>query len=395
MFKPANPDALAPNALVSDARVSDRGNQPLSQSLASFRQAFTAGFARHLPIYLVVGLIFAVALIVQARIGVSIYYGYAAKVCWTLVVYPAQIFALLFAKRYLENVFIAKSRTPASMAFNSLIAPLVGKTSSVSQANVVNFVHFLLAFLLFSVSFGALKTSIALLNAFAWDEVLHTADRALHFGYLPHEWLSFIVDHPFAVFVVNFFYNIWYFVILGALFFAGYSRNDPYRLRFIVALFALWLIGGFFIATAFSSAGPCFFERAGFGTDYAPLMAKLNAANAIWPIWALPTQDMLWSGFKGELSVSPGISAFPSMHVASAVLVALWAFKRNRLWGWLATGYAAAIMIGSVALAWHYAVDGYASAVLTVLIWKAVGWIIPLDHGDAMAPALSAEPEVV
>ena len=35
--------------------------------------------------------------------------------------------------------------------------------------------------------------------------------------------------------------------------------------------------------------------------------------------------------------------------------------------------FAAIVMLGSVALGWHYAVDGYAGALITIAIWKAVG----------------------
>jgi len=28
-----------------------------------------------------------------------------------------------------------------------------------------------------------------------------------------------------------------------------------------------------------------------------------------------------------------------------------------------------------VALGWHYAIDGYASIILTLVVWKVVGWL--------------------
>lgn len=361
--------------------------------LADYAQALGASYRSHRPIHALALLAFVTALVVQSRIGGSMYYGYAFTVCSTLFFYPILIFAVLFAKRYLELALIEKAAAPATTAMNTLLPYIIGENALVPKRNAVNFVNFLVAFIVFAISFAALKSAIAVLHPFAWDETLRDADRAIHFGRLPHEWLSPILDHPSAVFAVNFLYNIWYFVVLGALFFAGFRTNDPYRARFIASFFAVWLFIGFFIAVAFSSAGPCYFERIGLGGDYAPLMAKLNAANAVWPIWALQTQDLLWSGFKGEIAISPGISAFPSIHVATVVLIALWAFRQNQLLGWLATAYAAIIMVGSVALGWHYAVDGYASLVLTVLIWKIVGFALPRDtQGGALAAATPASP---
>ena len=37
------------------------------------------------------------------------------------------------------------------------------------------------------------------------------------------------------------------------------------------------------------------------------------------------------------------------------------------------------IQVGSVHLGWHYAVDGYASMILTVLLWWGIGKLLGLD----------------
>ena len=53
-----------------------------------------------------------------------------------------------------------------------------------------------------------------------------------------------------------------------------------------------------------------------------------------------------------------------------AVLFALTlgeAFPLLRVTGWL---YVLCIQLGSVVLAWHYAIDGYVSALLTLAVWK-------------------------
>ncbi|TGV96166.1 phosphatase PAP2 family protein, partial [Mesorhizobium sp. M2E.F.Ca.ET.154.01.1.1] len=99
-------------------------------------------------------------------------------------------------------------------------------------------------------------------------------------------------------------------------------------------------------------------------------------ADRIYPIWALSTQDMLWGGYTGATSGSIGISALPSMHVAMAGLFALYATRRSRLAGVLMWAFSGIIMIASVALGWHYALDGYAGALLSVAIWKACGYFL-------------------
>ena len=80
-----------------------------------------------------------------------------------------------------------------------------------------------------------------------------------------------------------------------------------------------------------------------------------------------------------------GISAMPSILVASSVLFALVAWRANRVLGWIFWAYAAAVMLGSVHLAWHYALDGYLGAALTVLIWRLAGWWLDRDGAFAKA----------
>jgi membrane-associated phospholipid phosphatase len=56
--------------------------------------------------------------------------------------------------------------------------------------------------------------------------------------------------------------------------------------------------------------------------------------------------------------------------------MAIIAFKYRRWAGIMMTIFASLIMVGSVMLAWHYAVDGYAGILIAILCWKASGWLI-------------------
>ena len=81
---------------------------------------------------------------------------------------------------------------------------------------------------------------------------------------------------------------------------------------------------------------------------------------------------MLWDGYIGKIPAL-GISAMPSMHNASAVLFAL-AFRQvSKRLGWFFAAYAAVILVGSVHLGWHYAIDGYAGVVIAVFSWWLAG----------------------
>ena len=65
----------------------------------------------------------------------------------------------------------------------------------------------------------------------------------------------------------------------------------------------------------------------------------------------------------------------PSMHVATTVLFICCAVASGKRWLiWFTSIFSAVILIGSVMLSWHYAVDGYLGAVIALACWKASGW---------------------
>ena len=227
--------------------------------------------------------------------------------------------------------------------------------------------------ILFVGAYGTLKGAIAVLSPFAWDTVFADAGKALFFGRHPYEILAPILHWPLAVFSINFLYNLWYFMLIGSFLVAAGTKRPAIRHQYVMAFMACWFVGGFLAAMIFSSAGPCYYARIGLGDAFAPLMRALHAVDARFPLWALSTQNALWEGFTGLRPGSAGISAFPSMHVASAMLMALLASSIHRIAGTVMWVYAGVILFGSVLLGWHYLVDGLASIPFAVLVWKLSG----------------------
>lgn len=226
----------------------------------------------------------------------------------------------------------------------------------------------------FMFIFAQVKALIPVFQPFAWDPTFDHLDRALHFGQLPWEWLQPVLGYAPVTFLLNLNYNFWFLAMwIFLAHFLWVERAGIHRTRALLAFFLIWAICGSLFAVVLSSAGPAFYGRLGLSPDpYAPLMAYLTATNEMLPIWAIPTQDMLWAGYMGEGAMR-GISAMPSIHNASALLLVLAAWNRSLFVRSVAILHAVLIFIGSIHLAWHYAVDSYLAWAMALLIWWAAG----------------------
>jgi len=227
----------------------------------------------------------------------------------------------------------------------------------------------LLLVAVFSSAFTDAKANIAQIQPFAWDPWLAGIDRGLHFGHDPWVLLQPVFGSPLATTFLNANYHFWLFLMYFMIFMASFDRHERARsARFIFALLLSFALGGNILAILLSSAGPVYFQAFGFGTDFAPLMQGLRASDQVSPVWALDVQRALLKGFHDETEIR-GISAMPSMHVASSAIMTLYAFSWRPWAGWLMVLFSALIMFGSVHLGWHYAVDAYIALPLAVLCW--------------------------
>jgi hypothetical protein len=337
---------------------------------------------RHRFVHAAAAATFVLALVVGARTGnqpdVGVIASFAGRLLLVLLL-AGGVVAL-----YRLYILGVRRREPSP---TRALARMLGAFLS-DRDRIANSLNGLAAMIVFAAGFGVLKGAIAILAPFHWDEAFARWDRTLHFGRAPHEWLWWLVEQPVAVWLINLGYNFWFVVLAGSMLAAAISRRDT-RLRhqFMVSLILVWVLAGFLVAMAFSSAGPCYFERLGLGGEFQPLMDALAAADEHFPVWALTTQDILWSGYAGAPTGSLGISAFPSVHVATAVLIAIYATRRSLSAGVALWLFAGLIMIGSVVLGWHYAIDGYAAAILAVAIWKATGLFLDWFAGPELTEA--------
>ena len=83
----------------------------------------------------------------------------------------------------------------------------------------------------------------------------------------------------------------------------------------------------------------------------------------------------MWAA-DGSNGIGRGISAMPSMHLSIATVFALLGWKISRFWGMAGIIFLVLILLGSVHLGYHYAVDGYAAILATVGIWWLSGILV-------------------
>jgi hypothetical protein len=255
---------------------------------------------------------------------------------------------------------------------------------AVNPVRIVNGLPIFAAMIFFNKAMVELKPAIPRIVPFSWDEWFMKLDRALHFGSDPWLWLQPVMGYDYVTFAFNIAYNFWFLALFGAWFWFGFRKTaDELRTRFFLSYMIVWWLGGGLLAVLFSSAGPVYYSGIGLSPDpFTGLFTYLHDVDGRITLWSLEAQQMLWDGYTGK-SAALGISAFPSMHNASAALFALAFWKVSRGVGIAFAVYAAAILLGSVHLGWHYAVDGYAGFGLAVIGWWIAGPIARWHGGLA------------
>lgn len=241
------------------------------------------------------------------------------------------------------------------------------------------------------VGFSSLKMLMPRFVPFWLDDSFAAIDRALFLGHQPWELTHFLFGSPEATWFIDRLYGFWVLLLSIAIVAVALFAPRGVRARFFMAFAIAWVLLGVGGAWLGASAGPCYSLL--IGADSAPQFAGLidrlttmsiasqGAINA--PGW----QQVLWRAHSTETyAFGMGISAMPSLHNAIAALYALAAFRIGRLFGWFMTLYAILILVGSVHLGWHYAVDGVIGALAMAAIWRWVDrWCRRSGYDEAAA----------
>jgi len=208
-----------------------------------------------------------------------------------------------------------------------------------------------------------IKPEVTAVAPFWADELFANIDHAI---FRTDPWRLFQrIDLTFHAWAYSFFWAVAIMATLLWLFFQPPSRE---RSASLLSYFALWSIFGPIGQLLLSSAGPIFYQRIGLGDRFAELSGNI-------PEITQKLSAYLWNFHTtGELGVGAGISAMPSLHIATVAWIVLVFRGQRSMLVPLTALFVLYIWALSVALGWHYAIDGVvgaAGAVLSQLLCRA------------------------
>lgn len=361
--------------------------QTVSSYFATFSKAMDQQIRKDLPVYLVIAVYVAAGMGYLAWNGIFSWnaFGiYTAKWGFMFAAFMPVI-ALCFDAAMIIHRFDSRRRLAFKQVFHA--TRLAKLAAGILLLMVLSFLQ---------ATFTAVKTGFPIIQGgFSYDRTHADIDQWLHFGIDPWRWLApwFNVDWIRTAVEIN--YNVlWFILCFAFLFFVVTSPKAAHiRGRFLVCFCLCWIVVGNVLAGAYLSAGPVYYgyvtgDEERFADQIAFLRMGLGHASS-----AAGYQEYLWRLYEaGKADFASGISAFPSMHVSLIVLTALFLVELNLKLATPLIAYVLFVMASSVYLGWHYAIDGYASLVVTVALYWAVNAVVRLHLAESSRLPLTPVP---
>ena len=181
---------------------------------------------------------------------------------------------------------------------------------------------------------------------FSADPALARIDHMLFLGHDPWRLFDWLNTMPMAIF----YHRGWFAFMIVALLIVLAQPASRQKSALMLTYFLLWTVVGPVIHILLPAAGPVFFERLGYGHQFAgiPLPEEMQKMT-----------EFLWVFYSGvRFGPGAGISAMPSLHIATTVwmVMAIWIYARR--WSRVMAPAGLLIFLLSISLGWHYAIDG-------------------------------------
>ena len=213
------------------------------------------------------------------------------------------------------------------------------------------------AVMIMFVAFAQLKHLIPFINGRLYDSYIYAAEQWLFRGVSPTLRLQQIIGLGAAGQMSN-AYILFYPVMVTSLIVLIMQRNPKLIHEYATAFTLTWLLGIFMIY-ALPTLGPCFYAPAEIANIPATRVLKLQ--QDLWSLKADVEADP--HGVKGLYQ----ISGQPSLHLAIAILGAIFLWEFCKPLGVLAWLFVAATLASTIYFGWHYLFDHLTAAVLVIL----------------------------
>ncbi len=219
--------------------------------------------------------------------------------------------------------------------------------------------------------FTVMKNNMQYANNYNWDEGLANIDKYLHMG--NDAWVIYSKD--FAVhniYLIDFIYVfVWGLIIIGVVVHCIlFEKDKDFRSRFLLSYAFVWIFLGNIVAVIFLSAGPIYYDN--FNTElsrFSDLIAYQESAGFSETNIARIQAFLLEAHNSGQSHFGSGISAFPSLHVATAALSMFYFLRKSKIMFFMSLLFLIIIQFTSVLSGYHYAIDGYFSIMIVVVLW--------------------------
>jgi hypothetical protein len=268
-----------------------------------------------------------------------------------------------------DSIFAAGTMMCALLVVQAIrTRPNAPMKATLERASALGPAHMMASFALLTAvlnahgAYSLLKRLLPVPYGFAWDKSFANFDRWLHLGTDPWRLLQPLADNSILLRVIQANYGAgWGVYIMALLAWICMSpRAATSRTRYLFTYFMVLFGLGTVVALLGASAGPLFY---GAVTGDVARFAGLDAfvgqgGDGLGTVLML--RDYLWNAYTAHrLDIGSGISAFPSVHVATATFAALVIAEHSKWGGALAFAYLTLILFCSICLGWHYAIDGY------------------------------------